>query len=163
MSSSFSEWMAGAAGPSAMGLDDPQLEDRTLELKRREEELMTERERADRAWAETVKVWTEATGTGRVEDGAVTVVVDAQNRVVDIELTPQAVRLGSIQNLRRALLEACDEAVADVQRQLAQAAGVEVGEDPVAELLKLVPEIAEVLPYELRHPAPRTRAEDDDE
>ena len=161
--SSFSEWLESARGPSTMGLDDHHLDDRTMELKRREEDLLSEQESLDRSLAKTMKVWREATGTGEAENGAVTVVVDAQNRVVDIKITPRALRLGSIQNLRKALLDACESAVADVQKQLDEAGGVDPGDDPLAGLLSSMPEVAAVLPYDLRHPPARPRPEDDDD
>ena len=69
---------------------------------------------------------------GEAESGAVKVTVDAQNRVVDISLTAKAMRLPSTDRLSKALLSACDAAVADVSKQLREAAGVAQDVDPLA-------------------------------
>ncbi len=145
--SSFSEWMASDTSASAvMGLDDPYLPSRTAELKHRQETLLAESRRLDRMIAEANRVVAEARGTGTSERGAVTVVVDAQNRVVDIQLTPRALRFASTDRLREALLEACDAALVDVGRQMAEAIGVDPAGDPLAAMISSLPGLSDVLP-----------------
>ncbi len=102
---------------------------------------------------------TETRGEGEAESGAVKVTVDAQNRVVDIELTPKALRLGSTDRLRTALLDACDAAVADVASKMREVAGVDDDGDPMEAFFEGLPEIKALMPLSLR--APRKAARPD--
>ncbi len=87
--SSFSDWIgAQDLRDASMGLDDPSLADRTAALESRNDVLLAESERLDRALADLTTALTETRGEGEAESGAVKVTVDAQNRVVDIELPP---------------------------------------------------------------------------
>lgn len=155
--SSFSDWMAATGGSSGMGLDDPHLDDRTLELQRRHDDLLAEGRRLDKALTDALTAWREATGTGEAEGGAVKVVVDAQNRLVDVILSPRALRLGSTDRLRTALLDANALAVADVAQQVRTATGLADDADPLTGFLESMPEVTAVLPYEVRNPQPRDR------
>ena len=150
--SSLSDWIgAQELRGASMGLDDPSLDDRTAALVRRQDALLAESERLDDAWAATVKALRDVRGVGEAESRAVTVTVDAQNRVVDIALTQRALRLGSTDRLRKALLDACAAAVADAAGKLREATGVDPDVDPLAVFFDGLPEIAAVMP-----PAPAT-------
>lgn len=160
--SSFAEWVgAQDLRDAAMGLDDPSLEDRTASLERRYEQLLATSERLDDAVAAATRALAETRGIGESESGAVKVTVDAHNRVVDISLTQRAMRLGSPDRLRRALLAACDAAVADAAASVARATGLADHEGPVVGLLDEMPEIAAVLPAAFRERTPSAAADEE--
>lgn len=132
---------AGAARPSADPTDSLQA------LQRRSEELMQEYERNQRTLADTLAASADVRGTGDAEDGAVTVVLDADHRLLELELDPRALRLGSIGALEQAIKDAFDAASDDVQRQLKEAGrGGEPDDDPVRSFLDRMPEINALLP-----------------
>jgi DNA-binding protein YbaB len=151
--SSFSDWIgAQDLRDASMGLDDPALADRTAALESRNDVLLAESERLDKTLAELKTALQETRGEGEAESGAVKVTVDAQNRVVDIELTPKALRLGSTDRLRTALLDACDAAVADVASKMREATGVDEDRDPMDAFFDGLPEIRALMPLSLRVP-----------
>lgn len=151
--SSLSEWIgAQDLRGSSMGLDDPSIDDHTTALQRRGEVLVTRSEELDDALAATRKALAEARGVGESESGAVKVTVDAQNRVVDISLTAKAMRLPSADRLSRALLSACDAAVADVARAVRESAGVAEDGDPLDAFFEGIPEIEAIMPLSVRQP-----------
>ena len=154
--SSFSEWIgAQDLRGTSMGLDDPAIDDRTAALEKRQEVLMTRSEKLDAIVAATQKALAEARGVGESESGAVKVTVDAQNRVVDIALTAKAMRLPSTDRLSRALLAACEAAVADVTKKLHDASGVAPDGDPLDAFFSGMPEIEAVMPLSVRQPSRR--------
>lgn len=158
--SSFSDWIgAQDLRDASMGLDDPALADRTAALESRHDVLVAESERLDRTLAGLKAALADARGEGEAESGAVKVTVDAQNRVVDIELTARSLRLGSTDRLRRALLDACRAAVADVGSKLREAGGVEEDQDPMEAFFEGLPEIKALMPLAVR--APRQTARPD--
>src|SRR5665647_1995698 len=139
--SSLSEWIgAQDLRGASMGVDDPAIDDRTAALEKRQEVLMTRSEKLDAVVAATQKALAEARGVGESESGAVKVTVDAQNRVVDIALTAKAMRLPSTDRLSRALLAACEAAVADVMKKLHDASGVAPDGDPLDAFFSGMPE-----------------------
>jgi DNA-binding protein YbaB len=154
--SSFSEWIgAQDLRGTSMGLDDPAIDDRTAALEKRQEVLMTRSEKLDAIVAATQKALAEARGVGESESGAVKVTVDAQNRVVDIALTAKAMRLPSTDRLSRALLAACEAAVADVMKKLHEASGVAPDGDPLDAFFTGMPEIEALMPLSVRQPSRR--------
>jgi DNA-binding protein YbaB len=136
-----------------MGLHDPSIDDRTAALKKREDVLLTRSGKLDEALAATRAALANARGVGESESGAVKVTVDAQNRVVDIALTAKAMRLPSTDRLSKALLSACEAAVADVAKKLRDAAGVEQDGDPLDAFFSRVPEIEALMPLSVRQPS----------
>jgi DNA-binding protein YbaB len=158
--SSFSDWIgAQDLRDASMGLDDPALADRTAALISRNDVLLAESERLDTTLNDLRTALADTRGEGEAESGAVKVVVDAQNRVVDIELTPKALRLGSTDRLRSALLDACDAAVADVASRMRAATGVDEDLDPMDAFFHGLPEIKALMPFSVR--APRQAARPD--
>ncbi|MGV8850056.1 MAG: YbaB/EbfC family nucleoid-associated protein [Propionibacteriaceae bacterium] len=158
--SSFSDWIgAHDLRDASMGLDDPALAERTAALESRNDVLLTESERLDRNLDDLKTALAGTQGEGEAESGAVKVTVDAQNRVIDIELTPKALRLGSTDRLRTALLDACDAAVADVASKLREATGVDQDGDPLDAFFDGLPEIKALMPLSVR--APRRAARPD--
>lgn len=156
--SSFSDWIgAQDLRDASMGLDDPALADRTAALESRNDVLLAESERLDKTLAELKTALKETRGEGEAEAGAVKVTVDAQNRLVDIELTPKALRLGSTDRLRTALLDACDVAVADVASKMREATGVDEDRDPMDAFFDGLPEIRALMPLSLRVPRQAAR------
>jgi len=154
--SSLSEWIgAQDLRGTSMGLDDPAIDDRTAALEKRQEVLMTRSEKLDAILAATQKALAEARGVGESESGAVKVTVDAQNRVVDIALTAKAMRLPSTDRLSRALLAACEAAVADVMKKLHDASGVAPDGDPLDAFFTGMPEIEALMPLSVRQPSRR--------
>lgn len=154
--SSLSEWIgAQDLRGTSMGLDDPAIDDRTAALEKRQEVLMTQSEKLDAIVAATQKALAEARGVGESESGAVKVTVDAQNRVVDIALTAKAMRLPSTDRLSRALLAACEAAVADVMKKLHDASGVAPDGDPLDAFFTGMPEIEALMPLSVRQPSRR--------
>jgi DNA-binding protein YbaB len=157
--SSFSEWVgAQDLRGVSMGLDAPSLDDRTAALRRRAETLLSESYELDEALERTRAALAETRGVGEAESGAIKVTVDAQNRVVDIALTAKAMRLPSTDRLRRALLTACDAAVADASKKVRKAAGVDPDADPLEAFFSGLPEIEVLLPASLRAPRPLPEA-----
>ena len=156
--SSFSDWIgAQDLRDASMGLDDPALADRTAALESRNDTLLAESERLDRTLEDLRTALVETRGEGEAESGAVKVTVDAQNRVVDIELTPKALRLGSTDRLRTALLDACDAAVADVASKIRETTGVDEDQDPMEAFFDGLPEIKALMPLSVRAPRQATR------
>ena len=156
--SSFSDWIgAQDLRDTSMGLDDPALADRTAALQSRNDVLLAESERLDKTLDDLRTALSETRGEGEAESGAVKVTVDAQNRVVDIELTPKALRLGSTDRLRTALLDACDAAVADVASTMREAAGVDEDQDPMDAFFDGLPEIKALMPTSVRVPRQAAR------
>lgn len=154
--SSLSEWIgAQDLRGASMGLDDPSIDDRTTALEKRGEVLVTQSEKLDHALAATRTALTDARGVGESESGAVRVTVDAQNRVVDIALTAKAMRLPSTDRLSKALLSACQAAVADVEVKVREAAGVAPDHDPLEAFFSGIPEIEALMPLSVRQPPTR--------
>jgi DNA-binding protein YbaB len=162
--SSLSDWIgAQDLRGASMGLDDPSIDDHTTALEKRAEVLVTQSEKLDAALAATRKALSDARGVGESESGAVKVTVDAQNRVVDIALTAKAMRLPSTDRLRRALLTACEAAVADVATKVGEAAGVAPDSDPLDAFFSGIPEIEALMPLSVRQPQrPAIEPEDHD-
>lgn len=158
--SSFSDWIgAQDLRDASMGLDGPALADRTAALQSRNDMLLAESERLDKTLEDLKRALTETRGHGEAESGAIKVTVDAQNRVIDIELTPKALRLGSTDRLRTALLDACDAAVADVASTMREATGVDQDQDPMDAFFDGLPEIKALMPPSLRMPRQALRPE----
>lgn len=90
-------------------------------------------------------------GHGKAEKGAVSVTVDASGRLTDIDFTPAALRLGSIDRLREAILDAAGDAVDDATTQYLKLTGVGADgiPDPLGDFLGGMPEVTEMLPSEL--------------
>ena len=146
----------GTAVPT-MGLDDLDLENRTLELARREEDLQAESEDLDERLSAATAIAADGYGEGKAARGAVTVRVDSQQRVIDIQLTPRALHMGSTEGLREALLDAIDAACDDMAQKLAEAGGVPRDFSPIQSFIEAIPEVAAVLPAALRTPPPVAR------
>lgn len=68
----------------------------TADLARREEMLRREYERNARLIAVSTEQADDTVGSASTEDGAVRIVVDANQRVIGVALDPRALRLGSI-------------------------------------------------------------------
>src|SRR5699024_3462850 len=88
----------------------------TDRLRQRERDLLTEYERNAEALA-TIGSGADLTGRGEAAEGAVAVEVDGDHRMTDLALDPRALRLGSIENLRTAIMDAYDAALTDVSEQ----------------------------------------------
>lgn len=127
----------------------PQPADQLEALQRRSELLMQEYERNQRTLADTLAATADVRGSGEAEDGAVTVVLDADNQLVDLELDPRALRLGSIGALQQAIKDAFTDASDDVRRQLQEAGSGGEEDDPVRSFLARMPEIDALLPDRL--------------
>lgn len=121
----------------------PDLDLATAELAQREERLRQEYERNERLLAVTAERAADTVGTGRAEDGAVTITVDANQRIVGVALEPRALRLGSIGRLEQAILTACQAAEDDVAHRLGRSIG-----DPIRQFLESMPELRQLLPAE---------------
>lgn len=121
----------------------PDLDLATAELAYREERLRQEYERNARLLDATAEQAAGTVGIGRAEDGAVTITVDANQRVTGVALDPRAMRLGSVGRLEQAILTACQAAEDDAARQLGRAAG-----DPMRQFLDSMPEMRQLLPAE---------------
>lgn len=124
----------------------PDAADHLQALERRSELLMQEYERNQRTLAESLDATAEVRGTGDAEDGAVTVVLAADHQLIDLELDPRALRLGSISALQQAIKDAFADASDDVRRQLHEAGNVGEEADPVRSFLARMPEIDALLP-----------------
>jgi len=121
------------------------LDHTTSRLRQREQELIAEHERNAAALAAMGSV-DELTGWGEAADGAVTVRTDADNRMVDLQLDPRALRLGSIENLRQAILDAYSAAVDDVSGQVTDAGFGDVDPDTLRAMLDSMPELTSIMP-----------------
>ncbi len=159
MTSSSDWWGAPSGGTPLMGLADLDLESRTNDLDQRQQELRRESDDLDERTARTTEVVTEGFGEGTAERGAVTVRVDAQHRLTDLQLTPKAMHLGSTERLREAVLDAYDAACQDMARQFSEATGLQGPFSPLDAFIAAIPEVAAVLPGSLRQPPPRERPE----
>lgn len=132
--------------PSARGrrtLDnDADLDHQVGQLRRRREQLDRELDDHRRHLDATLQAVRTVRGRGSAEDDGVVVVVDARNHLVDLELEPRALHLGSIARLRQALLTAHRRACADAAEQLHAAGALEGdGADPATRLADLMPEV----------------------
>ncbi len=158
MTSSNDWWGASTdAGTPLMGLDDHDLDDRTIALAHREEDLERAGELLDEATERAAALVTDGVGEGTAERGAVLVRVDAQHRLTDLQLTPKAIHLGSTARLREAVLDAYDAACRDISEQLARATGIDATFSPLDAFIEAIPEVAAVLPESLRHPPKPSR------
>ncbi|MVA74862.1 hypothetical protein GC722_02270 [Auraticoccus sp. F435] len=144
-----------SAGPGARPVDSD-LDHQIAQLRRRREEVDRELDEHRRSLAATLDALRTVRGRGSAEDEAVVVEVDAQNRLLDLQLDPRALRLGSIAQLRTAILVAARAASEDAAAQLAEAGARESARaDPVAALLERMPEVSELVgPDLLRTPEP---------
>lgn len=158
---SLSDWLGTSdhSGVSMMGLDGHDLESQTLAMTRRAEQLQTESELLDDQLGELSKLVKDGVGEGTAERGAVTVRVDANHRVTDIQLTPKAIHLGSTERLRKALLDALDAACDDISGQLEEVTGIKGPFSPLDSFIESIPEVAAVLPEDLRRPPKKPRPE----
>ncbi|SDD14661.1 YbaB/EbfC family nucleoid-associated protein [Auraticoccus monumenti] len=153
--------------PSARGrrtLDsDADLDHQVGQLRRRREELDRELDDHRRHLDATLEALRTVRGRGAAEDDAVVVVVDARNQVVDLQLEPRAMHLGSIARLRQALLTAHRRASADAAEQLREA-GAREGDDtdPVTRLVDLMPEVVAHVGADLLAPPDRDTVDDED-
>lgn len=152
--------------PSARGrrtLDsDADLDHQTGQLRRRREQLDRELDDHRRHLDATLEALRTVRGRGGAEDDAVVVVVDARNHLVDLELEPRAVHLGSIARLRQALLTAHHRACADAAEQLREA-GARDGDDtdPVSRLTGLMPEVVAHVGADLLGPPDHAGTDDE--
>lgn len=110
------------------------------DLGQREEALRREYEQNERLIAETERQVEQAIGTGSAEDGAVQVRADATGRVVEVDLEPRALRLGSIGRLEQAIKTACNAATEAATTKLAGTAS-----DPLKEFFDSMPEVTALL------------------
>lgn len=113
----------------------------TADLAHREEMLRREYERNERLIAASSEHADATVGTATAEDGAIRIVVDANQRVVGVALDPRALRLGSIGRLEHAILDACQSAQDDVAHRLGRTTA-----DPVQRFLDAMPELTQLLP-----------------
>lgn len=130
------------------------------DLSRRQELLTREYEANAQLLAEALAAGTEVTGTGSGADGAIVATVGADHRLIELELEPPALRLGSIQRLREELKIAVNAAIDDAEAQLREAGGRAASPEVVGDLLDRMPEVTALLPdalrEQLRRPAPST-------
>ncbi|MDN5727366.1 MAG: YbaB/EbfC family nucleoid-associated protein [Propionibacteriales bacterium] len=120
----------------------------TERLRRRGEELLAEYEKNAKALARVGVGGVAVTGRGSAQDEAVVIEVDSDNRLIDLTLDPRALRLGSIANLRTAIMDAFAQASQDVADQLSrETMGVEG--DPVREMLESMPELMAIMPPQM--------------
>ena len=143
------------------------LDHTTERLQRTEQDLLAEYER-NAALLATIGTGAEqVTGRGSAADGAVVVETDAANRMTDLELDPRALRLGSIANLRRAILDAYEAAAEDAASQVTAAGLGGVDPEPLRGLLEAMPEVSGLLPDRvwdgLLAPTEATTDDDDDD
>ncbi|WP_229115938.1 YbaB/EbfC family nucleoid-associated protein [Parenemella sanctibonifatiensis] len=131
---------------AAADLHNGDLETMARDLGQRQETLRKEYAASTDQLRELLAAVGEIEGQGYAEDGAVRATVDAQNRIVDLELSPEALRLGSIERLRNAIVDALDFAYAHAQQQIREAGGMLGDDDPVQAYLDVMPEVATVLP-----------------
>lgn len=124
------------------------LEYTTERLRQRGHELLAEYERNAKALARVGVGGEQVTGRGTAEDEAVVIEVDSDNRLLDLTLDPRALRLGSIANLRTAIMDAFTAAADDVAAQLADTTTGLEG-DPVREMLESMPELMAIMPEEM--------------
>ncbi len=143
-------------------IDGRDVEERTLEHQRRREDLETDGERIDKATDRVTELLESGTFEGTAERGSVTVVVDAQGRLVDVRLTPRAIHLGSTERVRAAILDAYDDALQTVADRLEEESGTTVPFSPLDAFIDAIPEVREMLPHELRHPPRLARPEPPD-
>jgi len=144
------------ASPTAAGADHESpgalvdnagdLDYTTARLRQREQELLGEYERNAKVLDRLGAGGSGVTGRGWAADQAVVATVDASNRLVDLELDPRALRLGSIENLRKAIMTAYDLATEDVADQLRDAGLAELPADPVRAMLDSMPELTAIMP-----------------
>lgn len=114
----------------------------TEDLLRRQELLTREIEAHQHSLDDYRTIARTTQGTGTAADGAITAVVDAQHRLVDLAIEPPALRLGSIGALRDALMAAINDAHDDVDANLAH----ELGDTGVADFMDSMPEVVALLP-----------------
>ncbi|MFW6599158.1 YbaB/EbfC family nucleoid-associated protein [Propionibacteriaceae bacterium Y2011] len=115
-------------------------------LRQRERELLAEYERNARALQAAGAGGEEITGRGWAANEAVVVMVDASNRLIDLHLDPRALRLGSIENLRTAIITAFENAAEDVADQQRDHGLDAMGDEPVRDMLESMPELTALLP-----------------
>lgn len=120
--------------------------DHTIDrLRQRERDLLAEYERNAQALA-TIGSGEGLTGRGEAAEGAVIVETDSDNRMTDLHLDPRALRLGSIENLRQAILDAYGAAVDDVAGQVQDAGFGDLEPDAVRAMLDSMPELTAIVP-----------------
>lgn len=137
------------------------LDHTTDRLRQREQTLLAEHERNAAALA-AIRSEDGLTGRGEAADGAVVVETDADNRMTDLQLDPRALRLGSIDNLRKAILDAYTAAAADVADRVSDAGFGDLEPDAVRAMLDSMPELTAILPESTwdRYLEPEPRAAD---
>ena len=118
----------------------------TDRLRQREQQLLAEYERNVKALEKLGAGGQDVTGRGWAAHEAVVIVVDAANKIVDLEIDPRALRLGSIDNLRKAILTAYQNATEDVAEQMRDHALEAVPQDAVRSMLDSMPEVTALLP-----------------
>lgn len=138
-------------GPSGLIADSildaaGDLDHTNARLRAREATLLDEYERNAEALRALGPGANRITGRGWAGDQIVVVEVDAGNRMTDLHLDPRALRLGSIDNLRRAIMTAFDNACEDVADQMRDLGLATIGEDPVRRMLEGMPELTALLP-----------------
>lgn len=142
----------------ALSLDQPSLDAQGAELRMRSDHLDDDLRAADDRLTAVAHGLTAIVGRGTAESGGIGVEVDAQNRIVDLRIDARVFQLRSTEKLRAAILAAYDRAVSDAQGQLREAAGPEAG-SPLDVFFELLPEVAEIVPTDVRHPPLRRRTE----
>lgn len=133
----------------------------TDRLRQREQELLAEYERNAKVLERLGKGGKDITGRGWAAHEAVVVTVDASNRIIDLELDPKALRLGSIDNLRKAILTAYGNAADDVADQLREHTLGAAGPDSLRAMLDSMPEVTALMPEGAYTPFLQDRPSDD--
>lgn len=118
----------------------------TDRLRLREQQLLAEYERNAKALEKLGAGGKDVTGRGWAAHEAVVIVVDAANKIVDLEIDPKALRLGSIDNLRKAILTAYENATEDVAEQLREHTLDAVPQDALRAMLDSMPEVTALMP-----------------
>lgn len=122
------------------------LEYTTDRLRQREQQLLAEYERNAKALDKLGAGAKDVTGRGWAAHEAVIIVVDAANKIVDLEIDPRALRLGSIDNLRKAIMTAYGNAVDDVAEQLRDHTLDAMPRDALRSMLDSMPEVTALMP-----------------
>lgn len=153
--SSGDDDISGGSLPPGAVLGDPaadeiisnagDLDHTNQRLRQREQDLLAEYERNAEALA-AIGSGEGLFGRGEAADGAVVVEADADNRLTDLQLDPRALRLGSIENLRQAIMEAYEAALDDVADQVRDAGFGDLEPGTVRGMLDSIPELTRIVP-----------------